>query len=124
MAGLVPKTTSAENKLMWGLSYPRVLGLVFTLVITTNMNQYFIHTYLQPIYIFINLGFYFLLTRKDVINPKKLIAQGLLSFVLQLLEPKRYLSILGSAYSEEKREMSSAAKLYGKENNPNEEQEG
>ena len=123
MAGLVPKTTSAENKLMWGLSYPRVLGLVFTLVITTNMNKYFIHTYLQPIYIFTNLGFYFLLTRKDTINPKKLMAQGLLSFVLQLLEPKRYLSILGSAFSKEKREKSSAARLYGKERNQNEEQE-
>jgi len=124
MAGLVPKTTSAENKLMWGLSYPRVLGLVFTLVITTNMNQYFIHTYLQPIYIFINLGFYFLLTRKDAINPKKLMAQGLLSFVLRILEPKRYLSILGSAFSEERKETRSKARLQGKEDKPSEEQEG
>jgi len=115
MAGLVPKTTNAENKLMWGLSYPRVMGLVFTLVITTNMNQYFIHTYLQPFYIFVNLGFYFLLTRKDVINPKKLMAQGLMSFILQSLEPKHYLSVLGSAFVQDNPKWSSTILLCGKE---------
>ena len=82
MAGLVPKTTSAENKLMWGLTYPRLLGFVFTMVISANASTYFVHTYLQPLYIISNIGFYFLLTRKDVTNPKKLLAQGLMSFFL------------------------------------------
>src|SRR5665647_203525 len=99
MAGLVPKTTSAENKLMWGLTYPRLLGFVFTMVISANASTYFVHTYLQPLYIISNIGFYFLLTRKDVTNPKKLLAQGLMSFFLSAMEPKRYLSIIGAAYA-------------------------
>jgi len=98
MAGLVPRTTSAENKLMWGLTYPRLLGFVFTLVISTNVNTYFVHTYLQPLYILSNIGFYFLLTRKDVTNPNKVLAQGLLSYALSATEPKKYLSIIGAAY--------------------------
>ena len=97
MAGLVPRTTSAENKLMWGLTYPRLLGFVFTLVISTNVNTYFVHTYLQPLYILSNIGFYFLLTRKDVTNPNKVLAQGLLSYALSATEPKKYLSIIGAA---------------------------
>ena len=98
MAGLVPRTTSAENKLMWGLTYPRLLGFVFTLVISTNVNTYFVHTYLQPLYILSNIGFYFLLTRKDVTNPNKVLAQGLLSYALSAMEPRKYLSIIGAAY--------------------------
>lgn len=99
MAGLVPKTTSAENKLMWGMTYQRLLGFVMTLVLSANMGTALVHTYLQPLYIIANIGFYFVLTRKDVTNPNKLLAQGLVSFVLSSVEPKKYMSIIGSAYA-------------------------
>jgi hypothetical protein len=85
---------------MWGMTYQRLMGFVVTLVVSVNTSTLFVHTYLQPVYILANIGLYFLLTRKDVTNPNKLLAQGLFSFIGSCLEPKKYMSIIGSAYAQ------------------------
>ena len=96
--GLVPRSTNAENKLAFGLTVSRVIwiGIAFMFSITCSR---LVHLYLQPFFVAVNIGLVLILTRQDPISPKLKLWQGLIIYFVSSQTPKKYVSIIGSAFA-------------------------
>lgn len=87
--GMVPKSTKAEVKFIFGLSIQRVIICIIAMFASFSAAQQMISSTLIQIVISIaSVIIALILTGKSPSNPKKNFAQGLLSFIFQLLEPK------------------------------------
>lgn len=87
--GMVPKSTKAEVKFIFGLSIQRVLICVLAMFASFSAAQKVISNVL--IHIILSIAavvIALILTGKSPSNPQKSFAKGLLSFLFQLLEPK------------------------------------
>lgn len=87
--GMVPKSTKAEVKFIFGLSIQRVLICVLAMFASFSAAQKVISNVLIQIILSIAaVVIALILTGKSPSNPQKSFAKGLLSFLFQLLEPK------------------------------------
>lgn len=99
MRGLVPNTINAENKLKWGLSFKRLLVLLVAFMFSSQIGSFFVHLHFQLVFPLLSVVAAFWLTTKDPINPTKALWEGLFDYYYSRFgEPKKYSSILGSAY--------------------------
>lgn len=100
MQGLVPSTTTAENKLKWGLSFHRAIFLVVIFITSAQVATLVVHLWFQLIFPIFCTATALWSTQKDPINPNKKLWEGLFDYYyVRLVQPKRFLSITGSAYA-------------------------
>lgn len=87
--GMVPKSTKAEVKFIFGLSIQRVLICILVMFASFSAAQKVISsTLIQIVISIISVVIALILTGKSPSNPQKNFAKGLLSFIFQMLEPK------------------------------------
>lgn len=96
-AGLIPKETKAKNIIYGSISVFRLIGLFISFALASSFSPY-TNNKIQTVLFIAFPVFFWILTGKDPVNPTKIFAQGLASFILDRMEPKQYLSILGAAY--------------------------
>jgi hypothetical protein len=102
--GLVPKCIKEENKMMFGLSYNRLMGLIITLMMGVSMGNAYVHAWLHIPFVIACILFYLVLNLKVPQNPNRRIWQGLTLWILHLFTPHIYLSVIGYAYEEARHE--------------------
>lgn len=100
MQGLVPSTTTAENKLKWGLTFQRLILLSITFIASAQIATLVVHLYLQLVFPIVCVIIAFMATQRDPINPNKKVWEGITDYYYSLwVQPKKYISITGSAYA-------------------------
>jgi hypothetical protein len=108
-SGLVPKETKAKNIIIGSISFARLIGLFIALAVASAFQPY-VNSNIQTI-LFISFPlFFWILSGKDPVNPTKIFAQGLSSYLQNLMDPKQYLSIIGAAYQKSQEEKEREAK--------------
>lgn len=100
MQGLVPSTTTAENKLKWGLTFQRLIFLVVTFMVSAQLATLVVHMWLQLVFPVFCAAVALWSTQRDPVNPTKKVWEGMTDYYYALwVQPKRFLSITGSAYA-------------------------
>lgn len=100
--GMIPKTTKAETKAVFGMTMQRLMGAMFTMMASFMIGRVFVHSSLNTVFIIVCLGLYFLLNTSAPGNPRKRLWQGLILFIKDRMSPRYYLSIIGYAYNRQK----------------------
>ena len=87
--GVVPKSTKAEVKFIFGLSIQRVLICILAMFASFSAAQKIIsNVFIQVILSIAAVVIALILTGKSPSNPHRSFAKGLITFLFQLLEPK------------------------------------
>ena len=100
--GLIPREAKAENYIVGRIPASRLIFLVAGVVIASMFGDY-VRPGIQFILFFSFFGLVWILTSKDPVNPTKIFAQGLSSYILGLIDPKHYISIIGAGMKERQR---------------------
>lgn len=95
--GLIPQQTKAENKLKWGLTKNRMLGLVLTILISTALAKA-VHKYLAIPFMIFCVAVFLYTQQKSPTNPKKQFIFGLRDYLKYLVSPKKYYGLNGEEY--------------------------
>lgn len=90
--GIMPKQTKAENKLKFGLTLNRLIGLFITIMISTILSKA-VHRYLTIPFMLVCVGVYLFSQSKSPTNPKKNFITGLKDCYLYILSPKKYYGV-------------------------------
>jgi hypothetical protein len=98
--GLIPKATKADTKLLFNLNMNWLLGIMMTLIMSVQWGNLFVHTDFQLLFIGFCIVIYVLLNKPAPHNPKRVIWQGMLLWIANIITPKVYLPIIGCAYQE------------------------
>lgn len=99
--GLVPKSIHEETKMMFGMSYMRLMGLIMTFMTAVCMDDS-VHSWFHIPFIICCVLIYIILNFKAPNNPKRRLWQGMLLYLISKFTPQAYLSVIGYAYKEEK----------------------
>jgi hypothetical protein len=102
--GLVPKCIKEETKMMMGLSYYRLMGLIITLMTGVSIGNAYVHAWFHLPFTATCVVFYIVLNLKVPENPNRRIWQGLILWISRLATPHIYLSVVGYAYEEARHE--------------------
>lgn len=89
--GLVPKTTKAEVKFFFGLTFQRIIICLLVMMISLSAVQsvtdnIIVQIVLSVIAVVLTL----ILTGRSPTNPHRTFAKGLLLFIFHFIEPKKY----------------------------------
>ena len=95
--GIIPKQTKAENKLMWGFTLNRMIGLLVTIMVSSILAKA-VHRYLVVPFMIFCVIIYLFTQMKSPTNPKKKFISGLKEYALYLSAPKKYHGITGEEY--------------------------
>jgi len=95
--GIIPKQTKAENKLMWGFTLNRMIGLLVTIMVSNILSKA-VHRYLVIPFMVFCVGVFLITQLKSPTNPKKKFISGLKEYALYLSSPKTYYGITGEEY--------------------------
>lgn len=101
--GLIPKNIVEETKMMFGLSYMRLMGLVVTFMMAVCMDDS-VHSWFHIPFIIACVLIYVVLNLKAPHNPKRRLWQGLFLWLTSKITPRSYYSIIGYAYKEAEHE--------------------
>lgn len=101
---LVPKATKAENKMMFGLSFMRLMGFVMALMLSVSVGDMFVHSSFRLLFTIYCVVMYLILNLQAPHNPKRRMWNGLLLWITSISMPHVYRSMIGYAYKEAQNE--------------------
>lgn len=97
--GIMPKQTKAENKLKFGLTLNRLIGLAVTIMMASILSRG-VHKYLSiPFMIFCVLVYLFSQSKSPT-NPKKNFITGLRDCFVYHTTPKKYYGVACDDYKQ------------------------
>lgn len=97
--GIMPKQTKAENKIKWGFTYKRVIGLMMTIGLASSLSSY-VHKFLLIPFIIFCVAVFLFTQMKAPTNPKKIFIFGLRDYFFFLLAPKKYNGVNNNDYKQ------------------------
>lgn len=97
--GIMPKQTKAENKVKWGFTFKRLVGLMATIGLSSSLSKS-VHKYLIIPFILFCVAVYLFSQKKAPTNPKKIFIIGLRDYFLFLLAPKKYYGVNNDDYKQ------------------------
>jgi hypothetical protein len=101
---LVPKVLKEETRMFMGLSYFRLMGVVFTLMLSVSFGEKYIHSYLRVAFTIYCVVIFIVLNFKAPQNPRRRVWEGFILWITNMLSPNNFLSIIGYAYKEAEHE--------------------
>ena len=97
--GLIPKQTKAENKLKWGLTLNRMIGLMITVCVSTLFAN-LVHQKIKIPFMIVCVVIFLFSQSKAPTHPRKTFIQGLKSFYSYIFTPKKYAGVNCAEYSD------------------------
>ncbi len=94
---LVPKQTKAETKLMWGLTFNKVIGLVGSMMLGLFFGS-ICHRTLKIPFALVCVGVFLFLNKKAPTNAKQKYWQGIIRFFSYITHRKRFYSLQSYEY--------------------------
>ena len=98
--GLIPKNVCEETKMIFGLSYFRLMGLIITIMMSISLADNYVHSWFHIPFIIFCVVMYAVMNFKAPHNPKRRVWQGFAQWISNIFTKQRYLSVIGYAYKE------------------------
>ncbi len=90
--GMIPKSTTSENKLWKNFTMSRIIGLIIALVMGIFIGSLVCQTWGSVLLTAGNVIGFFVLSAKDVTNPRQKFYMGYKAWLVSHIKPKTYYS--------------------------------
>lgn len=90
--GMIPKSTTSENKIWKNFTMPRIIGLIIAFVMGIFIGPLLCQTWGSVLLTAGNVIGFFILSAKDVTNPRQKFYMGYKAWLISHIKPKTYYS--------------------------------